>query len=109
VEIPFHALREQVNSAIDVVVQLSRGRDKARRVVDVAYLSSRRREDFMLNRIVHWDPTHQVGVERGAFLRHPLHPRLAQRLADHGEEIPAGFSVADRRHELDEGGGVAWS
>ncbi|HEY0949919.1 CpaF family protein [Nocardioides sp.] len=110
VEIPFHALREQVNSSIDLVVQLVRSADGTRRVVEVSYLSSRRREDFELSRIVHWDP-HAPGEAgaRGAFVRHPVHPRLVARLQERSEQLPAGFHAADGLTGLDSGGGVSWS
>ena len=110
VEIPFHAIREQVNSAIDLVVQLVRGQDGLRRIVDVGFLSSRRREDFVLNRLSHWDvrAVDSSGT-RGAFVQHPMHPRLAERLTNAGEEVPHGFVVARDGGELEEGGGVAWS
>ena len=103
VEIPFHALREQVNSAIDIVVQLIRSPDGTRRIVEVGFLSSRGRGEFALSRILHWD------VHAKAFLRHPVHPRLVERLRDAGETLPEAFVVADELHQPDPGGGVAWS
>lgn len=110
VEVPFHALREQVNSAIDVVVQLVRGPDGTRRIVEIGFLASRGRHDFDLSRILHWDPrVVDARGHRGAFVRHPLHPRMVERLRDAGEEVPSGFSVADQVHPGDTGGGVAWS
>nr|WP_243732026.1 ATPase, T2SS/T4P/T4SS family [Nocardioides ochotonae] len=110
VEVPFHALREQVNSSIDLVLQLVRTPDGTRRVVDLSYLSSRRREDFSLSRLVHWDPR-AIGPSgtAGAFIRHPVHPGLADRLEDRGEKLPDGFERAFAGEHLDEGGGVPWS
>ncbi|WP_228387839.1 MULTISPECIES: CpaF family protein [unclassified Nocardioides] len=110
VEVPFHALREQVNSSIDLVLQLVRTPDGTRRVVELSYLSSRRREDFSLNRLVHWDPraTGPSGTP-GSFVRHPVHPALADRLEDRGEKLPDGFERAFEGQRLDEGGGVSWS
>lgn len=66
VEVPFHALRDQVNSAIDVIVQLNRLADGSRRVVDVSWVSSRRQEDFDLVPLMRYvidrsDPTKPVG------------------------------------------------
>jgi pilus assembly protein CpaF len=108
VDVPFHAIREQVNSSIDLVVQLVRGQDGTRRVVEVASLFSRRREDFQLARLVHWDVS-QGAVGRGHFVRHPVHPTLARRLAEGGEPLPEGFAISDGIDGIDEGGGVAWS
>ncbi|CAI9415498.1 CpaF family protein [Nocardioides sp. T2.26MG-1] len=110
VEVPFQALREQVNSSIDLVLQLVRTADGTRRVVEVSYLSSRRREEFALNRLVHWDPrTLGRSGTPGAFVRHPVHPALAARLQERGQSLPDGFVRAGGSHELDAGGGVSWS
>lgn len=110
VEIPFQALREQVNSSIDIVVQLLRSPDGARRIVDVAYLASRRREEFQLARLVHWDNLAVgEGGTRGAFVRHRLPTALVNRLRGAGEDVPEGFDVEDATHAADQGGGMPWS
>jgi pilus assembly protein CpaF len=89
VEIPFVALRDQVNSAIDVVVQLQRAADGARRVTEVSFLTSRRREDFALARLVGYDPeARNDRGTRGEFLRMPLPAALVERLAARGEAVP---------------------
>ena len=41
VDVPFQALRDQINSAIDVIVQLERSADGRRRIIEVAAISSR--------------------------------------------------------------------
>ena len=43
--IPFEALRDQINSAIHVIVQIDRYADGARRITEVAAVASERRED----------------------------------------------------------------
>lgn len=48
VQIPFEALRDQINSAVDVVVQLSRGADGSRRLAEIAVLVSHGREPFRI-------------------------------------------------------------
>ena len=48
VEVPFAAIRDQVNSAIHLIVQLNRHADGSRRIVQLAYLMSARREDYKL-------------------------------------------------------------
>lgn len=110
VDIPFHALREQVNSSVDLVVQLVRGADGGRRVVDVGYLTSRRREEFTLSRILHWDTSQTTpGGTRGQFVRHPVDRRLVARLEERGESLPEGFEVAETDQAVDPAGGVPWS
>ncbi|MEO9322606.1 CpaF family protein [Nocardioides sp. C4-1] len=110
VDVPFHALREQVNSSIDLVLQLIRSPDGTRRLVEVSYLSSRRRDDFVLHRLVHWDPR-AAGPSgtTGNFVRHPVHPALADRLEERGERVPDGFVRAESASGADVGGGVSWS
>lgn len=89
VEVPFAALHDQVNSAIDIIVQLSRFSDGSRKITDVSYVASRRNEDFELQPLMQWDP--QVLDEegkRGGFVRHELPAALLDRLADAGVELP---------------------
>ncbi|QAY63493.1 CpaF family protein [Xylanimonas allomyrinae] len=95
VEVPFTALRDQVNGAVDIVVQLLRGSDGARRVVAVDWVSSRHREDFRVDHLMHWDPE-GIGESgtRGRFVVHPLPPPLLDRLRIAGE--PLGTPLASQ-------------
>lgn len=85
VQVPFAALREQVNSAVDLVIQVQRASDGTRRVTEVAHLASRRREDYRLRPLLTW--------ERGSFVTHPVSEALAARLVAHKETVPEGFEV----------------
>lgn len=106
VELPFAAVHDQVNAAVDVVVQLLRTADGTRRTVAVDFLSSSRREDFRLSQIMHFDP--KGGPDRrGEFVRHPLPRAFAEKLWFKDEQVPEGFEVI--RGSGDEGGGVTWS
>jgi pilus assembly protein CpaF len=99
IDIPFQALRDQVNSAVDVVVQLQRFADGARRVTEVGYLTSSRREDFELRTVAWYDPraAGPSGVT-GAILRAPLPATLAERLRRGGEGAPPGWAVEGELH-----------
>ncbi len=91
--IPFDSLRDQINSAIDVIVQLWRAADGSRRVEEIAVVASKRRETFRLATVVRFDPE-PVGpdrIVRGRFVHFPLPPDLAHRLELRGEAIPAEF------------------
>ncbi len=89
--VPFQALRDQVNSAIDIIVQLTRGADGTRRVTEVAQVVSRRREDYRLAPIMTWeDPT---GSGEGRFAIHPAPEALRTRLAARGQQLPAAFQA----------------
>jgi pilus assembly protein CpaF len=106
VELPFAAVHDQVNSAVDLVVQLLRTADGTRRTVAVDYLTSRRREEFRLARVMHFDA--RAGSQgRGDFVRHAVPQALAEKLALRGEQVPPEFAVT--RGDGDEGGGVSWS
>ena len=89
VEVPFAALRDQVNSAVDIIVQLTRGADGARRITEVRQVVSRRREEFKLEPIMLWDD--MAGTPH--FARYPLHRSLADRLRARGEQVPADFTL----------------
>ncbi len=89
VEIPFAAVRDQVNSAIDLVVQLNRHSDGSRRIVQLAYLTSARREDYRLATLSEFDPL------RREFRRHPVPARLIAALEAAGEQLPAGWEAAE--------------
>jgi pilus assembly protein CpaF len=94
VDIPFQALRDQVNSAIDVVVQLQRFADGARRVTEVGFLTSSRREDFELRTVARYDARAAgSGGVAGAMLRAPLPAALADRLRRGGQDVPPGWDV----------------
>lgn len=86
VEVPFHALRDQVNNAVDIVVQLLRGSDGTRRVVAVDWVASRHREDFRVEPLMRWDPeaVNDRGG-RGRFVVHDVPSRVLDRLRIAGE------------------------
>ncbi|MFC6715123.1 CpaF family protein [Branchiibius cervicis] len=91
VEIPFHALRDQVNSAVEVIVQLQRFPDGKRRVTDVSYVASQRQEDFELIPVTQWNPHLQTGPgKNGGFENNPLPEGLRRRISD------AGLPAADQ-------------
>lgn len=93
VDVPFHALRDQVNNAVDIVVQLLRGSDGARRIVAVDWVASRHREDFRVEPMMRWDPEawNDAGT-RGRFVVHPVPQVIQDKLRIAGE----GFGQPDR-------------
>jgi pilus assembly protein CpaF len=102
ISIPYEALRDQINNAVDVVVQLSRQADGSRKVTEVAAVSSRRREDFALATVATYQalPLEADRVVRGTFRQHPLPPDLAERLLMAGETLPHPFRAAAHPDEL---------
>ncbi|GLY13873.1 CpaF family protein [Kineosporia rhizophila] len=92
-ELPFAAIRDQINNAIDVIIQLSRFGDGSRRVVEVIAVTSKRREEYRLERLMHFEaePTGADRVVVGRFVPHRLPAALADRLIVRGELIPPQF------------------
>jgi pilus assembly protein CpaF len=94
VEVPFQALRDQINTAIDVVVQLERAADGRRRIVEVASVSSRHRDTFRLATILGFehDP---IGPDRrvtGRWVHHPMPEALRRRLVLAAQPVPRAFA-----------------
>jgi pilus assembly protein CpaF len=95
--VPFDALRDQINGAIDVVVHLGRSVDGVRRIVEIAAVASRRRETFRLATLTAFVPDPVVADQRttGRFEHHPLPHHVADRLILAGESVPAAYA---KRH-----------
>jgi len=94
VDVPFLSLRDQINSAIDVIVQIERGADGRRRIVEVAAVSSRLREDFRLATIMKFEPD-PIGPDRvvtGTWVHYPLPETVAERLRIRAEPTPAVYT-----------------
>jgi pilus assembly protein CpaF len=96
VGIPFEALRDQINGAVSVIVQLDRGADGRRRLVEIAAVASARRDTFRLKTVARFDaePISADRVVRGEFRHYRLPEALAHRLLLAGSEVPPEFSVA---------------
>lgn len=89
-ELPVATIRDQINSAIDVVVHLERGVDGTRRVAEVGALVSSRRDDYEMVPLALFRPD-PVGPDRkvtGRFELHPVPARIRERLYRAGEPVP---------------------
>ncbi|MEC4017115.1 CpaF family protein [Streptomyces sp. H27-D2] len=102
VKIPFEALRDQINSALDVIVQLTRNADGSRKIGEIAILDSHGREDFRLATVCRFNarPMTADGVVHGEFAYHPLPRRVADRLYMAGQPIPQAYGVATSEDQL---------
>jgi pilus assembly protein CpaF len=95
-QIPFEALRDQINSAIDVIVQVDRYADGRRRVSEVAAVASHRRETYRLASVMEFE-SDPIGTDRtvtGVIRHRLLPPGIVRRLELHGETMPAPFAEA---------------
>ncbi|MBS3939345.1 MAG: CpaF family protein [Actinobacteria bacterium] len=91
--ISFEALRDQINSAIDVFVQLTRAADGTRRVASVALVTSSHREQFQLATVSEFvaDRFTEGGRSTGHYVHAGLPPHIRQRLHQRGLPVPAEF------------------
>ncbi|MFE6163697.1 CpaF family protein [Streptomyces sp. NPDC056486] len=98
VQIPFEALKDQINSAVDVVVQLARHADGSRKIAEIVLLVSHGREQFRIAPVTRFVPRQPGGggLDRrvhGYFEHLPLPRSVAERLYVAGEPVPPGFGV----------------
>ncbi|QGV78822.1 CpaF family protein [Streptomyces ficellus] len=96
VEVPFVAIKDQINSAVDVIVQLTRHADGTRRITEIAIVDSHGREEYRIATVCHFaaQPMAADGRVHGHFVHHPLPLRVAERLYLKSEAVPAAFGVA---------------
>ncbi|MEU3730588.1 CpaF family protein [Streptomyces sp. NPDC033538] len=102
VEIPFVALHDQINSSVDVLVQLTRFADGARRITEIALLASHGGEPYRLATVARFNaqPMAADGRVYGAFEYYPLPRRTAERLYMASQPIPQAFGVAQTADQL---------
>jgi len=98
-DLPLRAIREQIASAVDVVVQLTRLRDGTRRVTHVTEVQGMEGETVTLQDAFLFD--YSAGVDaHGKFLGKPVptgvRPRFTEKFEDHGIKLsPRVFGVAE--------------
>ncbi|MCM2576316.1 CpaF family protein [Streptomyces meridianus] len=102
VKIPFEALRDQINSAVDCIVQLTRHPDGSRKISEIAMLRSRGREDLRLATVARFDarPIDGDGTVHGDFRYLPLPRSVADRLRMAGQPVPQAYGVAETDDQL---------
>jgi pilus assembly protein CpaF len=102
VEIPFAAIKDQINSAVDVIVQLTRHVDGSRRISEIAMVDSHGRENYRIVSVCRFDaqPMAADGRVYGHFAYGPLPRRVAERLYLKSEAIPPAFGIAASDEQL---------
>ena len=91
-DLPVRAIREQISSAVDVIVQLTRLRDGSRRVTHITEVQGMEGDTITLQDLFLFD--YGMGVdEHGKFKGHlksiGIRPRFLERLEDYGIKLPA--------------------
>ncbi|MFI1398379.1 CpaF family protein [Streptomyces sp. NPDC020681] len=102
VEIPFVAIKDQINSAVDVIVQLTRHADGSRRVTEIAVVDSYGREEYRIVSVCRFNarPMSADGRIHGNFEYFPVPRRVAERLYMKNEALPPYFGVAESDERL---------
>ena len=89
-DLPMRAIREQVNAAIDVIIQLDRRSDGRRVVTSVAEVQGMEGDVILLQEIFRWLPGPGAnGKLGGALVPTGLRPKFLDKLAEAGVELPA--------------------
>ncbi|WP_405795209.1 CpaF family protein [Streptomyces sp. NBC_01506] len=102
VEIPFVAIKDQINSAVDVIVQLTRHADGSRRITEIAIVDSHGREEYRIVSVCRYlaQPMAADGRIHGHFEYYPMPRRVAERLYMKSEAVPPAFGVAQSEEDL---------
>jgi pilus assembly protein CpaF len=95
VELPVRAIREQVASAVDLIVQQQRLKDGTRRITAVTEVEGMESDVITLQDLFTFDfqaGRDEQGRFRGALRSTGLRPKFAEQLSDLGVELnPAMF------------------
>ena len=91
-DLPLKAIREQVASAIDLVVHLKRFRDGVRRVVQISEVQGLEGDTVVMQDIFKFE---QLGVHDGQIMGefHPtgIRPKFCEKMEEFGFPVPARF------------------
>ena len=98
-DLPVRAIREQMASAVDMIVQLTRLRDGSRRVTQIAEVIGMEGERITLADLFKFDYAAGFtpdGNFAGQLEATGIRPMFTERLADHGVQLPAEmFAIND--------------
>jgi pilus assembly protein CpaF len=94
-ELPLRAIREQVSSAIELIIHMERLRDGTRKVVHVAEVQGMEGDTIIMQDLFLFDQTGiQNGRVMGALKSTGLRPKFAEKFAVNNIDLPAEiFSV----------------
>jgi pilus assembly protein CpaF len=100
VELPVRAIREQVSSAIDLIVQQARLKDGSRRIVQVSEVLGMEGDIITMQDIFAYDfrmGFDNAGRSQGELKPAGLRPRVLDKLADHGVTVHPEIFMAGKR------------
>ncbi len=97
-DLPLRAIREQIASAIDIIVQITRHKDGVRRVTHITEVHGMEGEIITLQDAFTFDYSpgyDEDGRLRGTIQPTGVRPRFAERIADHGIPLPVALFQPD--------------
>ncbi len=85
-DLPVKAIREQISSAVDLIVQQSRFRDGSRKVTNITEVVGMEGDTITLQDIFVYqqDGIDAMGRVAGQFVSTGIHPRVAEKIRDNG-------------------------
>jgi pilus assembly protein CpaF len=88
--LPTKAMRQQISSAIGVVVQVARLTDGRRKVLSISEITGMEGDMITMQEIFafHQTGTDEKGAVKGHFCASGVRPRFAERLRNFGVEVP---------------------
>ena len=101
-ELPSRAIREQIASAIDIIVQQSRMRDGTRKIVNISEVVGMEDERVQLQEIFQFKQqgVDQEGRVKGYFTATGIVPQCMEHLLESGEEVPIAIFEPSSPHEV---------
>lgn len=95
------AMREQISSAIDIIVQIARMSDGSRKIIKVTELSGMEDDVISIQDIFYYEKMgiREDGTVVGAFKTTGIRPKFAETLAASGIRLPA--NIFDPKSEID--------
>jgi pilus assembly protein CpaF len=89
-DLPIRAIREQIASALNVIVQLERMTDGSRKVTSVQEIQGMEGDTILLQEVFRFRPQLTAeGKQLGQMESTGLRPKFLEKLKAHGVEIPA--------------------
>ena len=104
-DLPLRAIREQISSAIDIIVQITRHKDGVRRVTHITEVHGMEGDIITLQDAFTFDYSagyDEEGRLRGRIQPTGVRPRFSERIADHGIALPMSLFQPDLREMLGE-------
>jgi pilus assembly protein CpaF len=104
-DLPLRAIREQISSAIDLIVQITRHKDGVRRITHITEVHGMEGEIITLQDAFTFDYSagfDEDGRLKGRIEPTGVRPRFAERVADHGIALPVSLFQPSFRGMLGE-------